>query len=654
MKVKTTAFFIVGIVALAVLLRLAGISYGLPLRLIADEPQFVFTALLMAQEKTIALPTQLPEFNKFLYNPPYLAYLFLPGFFVLRYVAEVSSITPYFVAARLLSIGAGALTVYLIYYIARQIFPQRRTAPLFAAWLLATSILAIAVSTTARHWSFSTLLGALGCAVLTIPRRPFSARYLAATVIAGIGMGVNPVLGALPIFAGAWGLLKEKLRIRELFSGWWLYAGIITFALLGALPWLIHPQGLRRIGIEDQGYAFTIGGFLSAPFAFLSPLIRSEPVLFFLAIAGLGALWQKERNLFWLLGGALFGYIALFYLGYQFEHRYLAPIIPLFALLGGFAAALLWERLRIKPGRGSAMVMGIILLIPFAVAVRFSHLLIKDDSRSRARAWFGTYVPEGSRVFVWAALTRLAAMPEAIGEAAALGAKLDIEDTNEYRFPQMDWGRRFRVLNLYSIQNPSFYERITSYACVREFDYLLMQETDAFAPAYEKEKIADLTRGAARLQSFGAADERYSVTGTQFTGFPWAFFHLRDFGPVITIYKLNREILCKNEAGAVRGILEEDGVVRAGSFGTHSIALDKRYNLHIRVLSEKEAAITLFTEDEFEKARKKEKAKPVALIKTSSAVISRVAAGRYALLVGSERHDIKYHISVAVDELIFR
>ncbi|MFY9462913.1 MAG: glycosyltransferase family 39 protein [Candidatus Sungiibacteriota bacterium] len=654
MKATILSFSIVCILVLASLLRLGGVSYGLPLRLIADEPQFILAAFLMAQEKTIILPTQLPDFNKLLYNPPYLAYLFLPAFFVLRYVAEVNSLTPYFVVARLFSISAGVLTVYLIYRITRQIFPKHKTAPLFAAWLLATSILAIAVSATARHWSFSTLLGVLGCAVLSIPRWPFSIRYLAAIVIAGIGMGINPILGALPIFAGAWYLLKEKGRIRELFSRWWLYAGIAIFAFLGALPWLLHPQGLRRIAIEDQGYAFTISGFLNAPFTFLFPFIQSEPVLFFLAIAGLGALWRKNRDLFWLLGGTILGYIMLFYLEYQFEHRYLAPIIPLFALLGGFAIALLWERLRMKPWWVNATVVGVILLIPFAVSVRFSSLLFRDDSRSNARAWFETHIKEGSHIFAWAALTRLAAMPEAVAETVALGAKLDTEDTNEYRFPQMNWGRRFRVLNLYNVRNQSFYEHIISYACAREFDYLLMQEADIFSPAYERGKIADLTRGATLLQSFGAAGERYSITGTKFEGSPWTLFRLREFGPLITIYRLNRETLCKSETNAVRDILEEAGIAPAGSFGAHRITLDKQYNLHMKVTSDKKATMMLFTEDNFEKARKKTDARPVALIETSSVVISRVAAGKYVLLVGSEQHDIKYRISVKVDGLIFR
>ena len=68
-----------GILALAALLRIAGIGHGLPLFVVDDEPPFVLAALKMLELKTL-LPAAHTEFQDFLYYPPYLAYLLLPFF----------------------------------------------------------------------------------------------------------------------------------------------------------------------------------------------------------------------------------------------------------------------------------------------------------------------------------------------------------------------------------------------------------------------------------------------------------------------------------------------------------------------------------------------------------------------------------------------
>ncbi len=68
------------LVGLAFLLRVAGISYGLPLTLIADEPPFILGALQMLQSHTL-VPSLHPElFKNILYYPPYLSYLYVLPF----------------------------------------------------------------------------------------------------------------------------------------------------------------------------------------------------------------------------------------------------------------------------------------------------------------------------------------------------------------------------------------------------------------------------------------------------------------------------------------------------------------------------------------------------------------------------------------------
>lgn len=50
-------WLLVRIILFGAILRFAGISYGLPLRLIADEPQFVLGAIQLVISKTLILPS---------------------------------------------------------------------------------------------------------------------------------------------------------------------------------------------------------------------------------------------------------------------------------------------------------------------------------------------------------------------------------------------------------------------------------------------------------------------------------------------------------------------------------------------------------------------------------------------------------------------
>ncbi|MBI2053272.1 MAG: glycosyltransferase family 39 protein [Candidatus Sungbacteria bacterium] len=93
--------------------------------------------------------------------------------------------------ARLISIATGLVTIWCVYQASRRLFPKDKSAALLSAYFLATSILAIAVSSSARHWPFAALLAMLGFALLVNSRREFARRYLWTAAIAGIGMGIK-------------------------------------------------------------------------------------------------------------------------------------------------------------------------------------------------------------------------------------------------------------------------------------------------------------------------------------------------------------------------------------------------------------------------------------------------------------------------------
>lgn len=58
---------LIAILLFTALIRMSGVFYGLPLRLIADEPQFVLGAIEMVQEKTLIPPFYLISRATFIY-----------------------------------------------------------------------------------------------------------------------------------------------------------------------------------------------------------------------------------------------------------------------------------------------------------------------------------------------------------------------------------------------------------------------------------------------------------------------------------------------------------------------------------------------------------------------------------------------------------
>lgn len=648
---KPSFVILVCIIAGAALLRLSGVSYGLPLRLVADEPQYVLAGLLMTQEGVLIPPSYLRDFDKLLYSPPHIIYLFLLPFWFLRYVVKTNTLTPYFIAARLISTGAGLLAIGFTYQAARRLWPEHKAPALFSAYFLATSILAIASSSSARHWPFAAMLAIFGFATLADSRRAFSGRYLRVAIIAGIGMGINQVVGALTAVATGWYFFVERGSARRLVSASWFYASIGVFAALTALPFLLFSQSLLGVGKKLWSYAPTLGGFFTAPAVFLAPMAKSEPVLFLFVLIGFAALWRVSRRLFWVLLAIIIGYAELFRLAYFFQHRFLAVIAPFLALIAGFGAAAVWEG---SPRRHWRSVMfGILLILPLMVSLRFSYMLFHGDSRALARAWFETHIPGGSRVIVWAHLMRLASERPAIREKAFIEGDRDIDDGNEYDFPNMPWGRRFHALNLYDIQTEAFYDNIVRYACAREYDYAIIQEASDFHPSRRRALVTQLVRGAERIRSFGASDEQYSTTATKFDGWPWTVFRLPEFGPPVSVYRLRRETLCQGQESAARTIFSGGQALEPEMARAHRFTLDKQYNVQIDISSDRPVTLLLFAENEFEAWQTGKPPRYIFRAEGAKEIVP-LEKGTYVLAVGASKAGAAYFLTLRTDELFFR
>lgn len=436
----------------ALLLRLWGVSYGLPLFLVNDETPHVYGALKMIELKTLIPALHAEEFRDVLYYPPLLSYFYLivlAPVIVIHYLASgmppldtyraMLALDPSFlwIAARAVMAAIGTLGIYLTYRIAQHLSGSRR-AGLLAAVFLALSFYHLQLSHNVRHWLPASVLlaflweRALAMRGGTPPLRSWLALGAVAGAAAG-GVNTAAAVGLIPPLAARLGRSggegwRQRLFSREVFIL------LAAFAASTLLLVALYPYGLTRAEGASGATADVAGRFatlaaksFSGWLEFLGRYMRTlwefETPLFLLSLAGMAFLWMR-RERFWV-GVTAFYVIAFFTLLYLFDDftaRGVVFVTPILAAFAGCAAHEIWRKLEIKklsaPYRQffNFLVSLFFFLVIFgwqlAVDLRYQWLLSRPDTRLVARQWLLSNLPADARVLMDAQYLRLPNTPE--------------------------------------------------------------------------------------------------------------------------------------------------------------------------------------------------------------------------------------------------
>jgi len=538
------------ILALAFIVRIAGINYGLPLWLAGDEPPFTTAALKMLELKTLLPVLHQEEFQPTLYFPPYLAYVYLIPFTILlgikyllfgssllefkNYIA--SDLSHFFIIARIINVALGTLTVWLVYKISKNIFKKEWPALLSAAFL-ALSILHIYLSFAARDWVPATFLFALATFFLTKPDTPLKKRVVLAAVISGAAFGVSPIAAFSMLFMLYWYLFYEKHSLLEAVKEKGLYICFFIFLALAAMSIAIYPYGFHLSSGNSIKESKSVYEFAVSIIQFFKPQLYSEPILIIFATIGLVFSCRKFRNFFWTALVYLFSYAGIFYFVFHYEQRFTIYVFPVLAILAGYG---LYSTTELLPRK--AFVVGFIslLLIPLAVSLRLDWLVLKNDSRIQARKWAESNLQTNTKIMVYAEMTRFASTKKAIKEQQALDpASLRQVDYAEMNFSENPRGyTNFHALNLYSVNNNGFYKNITDYARINDYKYLFLDPAYPPGNNARADQLKALTKKSVLVKSFGGAQKEYDLRDGNF-GNPLGLFKLESLGPKIDVYRLN-------------------------------------------------------------------------------------------------------------------
>ncbi len=552
------------ILLLALVLRVWGIGYGLPLFTQGDEPSLVSGALRMLQYKTL-VPALQPDAFRPLYYPPVIPYLLLPlimpALLVQYLVGGYESmgqfgqqvalhLVPVWLVSRLLIALMGVATVAVVYAIGRRLFD--RSAGLWAAALLATSFLHISLSHFVRHWVPATFAFSLVIlAAVTVYRVPSRRWYLLGGLFAGLAFGVSyiTVVGLVALFLAH--CFSHGCDWRRMLLDRWLWAARGLFIGLALTFIALHPQEFFRITTGEDSTATvakSLAGLVGEYGYHLRTLLNLEPVV--LVAAGLGVLFALARRQ-WrevsLIIATPVVYIAVLYLFFHSEVRYIALMLPLLVVAGGYALAQIARRL---PAPGVAGLAVLVLALPTLVAVSYDRLLTIPDTRQQATAWITQNVPKGSQIATWLSTFQLTPTRAAIERQRVLDASslreadralLDLP-SSVYPQPAYDLLR----VNLVRQQLPRDW---LAYLDEQEYEYLVVEswpwQEGYHLPEFSDPLSARVSLGTAQpVASFNQSlpDPNGNFYLPSITLLP-AFSRVESLGPTVTVYRLPAEPL---------------------------------------------------------------------------------------------------------------
>ena len=541
--VSRTEWVLVSILVLAALLRIAGIGYGLPQMVVSDEPPFTLTALQMLESRTL-IPALEPEaFRAVLLYPLYLSYVLLVPFSVIlsfKYAlfeggAELfratllGDLSAFFLAARLVSVALGVFSVYLLYRIAESLF-KSNAAALLSSFLLATSISHLSLSMVGRHWIPTMLIYLVVLFALTRSRWSFRRRYVLALTAAGIGMGFSTIsILSLPLIGIYYLVFDAVSPARTLADSRVFLGGGALFAGLAAIPLLLYRGGNAFLGSVSVYEPKSLLELVASPAVALSMHAFSETVLIALFLIGLAALITRIPRAAALIALWSLAYIATLYALFRFEARFMLPLVPFYALAGGYALSLVWSR-------RTAVIVCVVLLVPLAASLRVAELAVRNDTRSLAREWVLASLGPEDRVLVYVAGMRVPTSPEAVEELRALDLGL-VRQTDQADVIRGNEGAPHVLNNLSAIPaDDTFFRDLPTYARRERYEYLVLGPE--YAEGAARRALEEMTEEAELLERFEGFGRDMSVADSAFMRPLPELFARRNFGPTIEIYRL--------------------------------------------------------------------------------------------------------------------
>lgn len=384
-RLSTLAVPLAGLSAMVAAAILAGwgIGFGLPFLFRPDEEVVVGRAVRMAVEGSLD-----PLFSNW---PPLVFYVVALALKLTGNVMAAAGGDPSgaYLTGRVISAAAFVATVGLVFLGARRAYGD--AAGILAAFMTALSPLAVRQAHMGTIDGFETMLVASALLAGIVARRPRG--FALAGALCGLAAAAKFTGGLSLVFVLAMALQAElRLRLCAAAAG-----GAAVAFLLAGLVMFLHPtayaDGLAYLG--RRGFANDYGTSLGW---FYHPVVTLPFGLglgaYALALGGVAAALRRRGPVDLGLAAFVLAYLLLVGASREVFWRYLLPLIPALAILGGGLLPAIPRRLT-----GPALGIGLLLLLPSLWAsASGDRLLAATDTRRLAASWLQQNAPAGASI----------------------------------------------------------------------------------------------------------------------------------------------------------------------------------------------------------------------------------------------------------------
>ena len=427
-KPDASSVILVAVLALASLVRLIGIRFGLPYVFYPDESLIVNHAMAFGtgdlNPHFFIYPSLLMYVNFFVFGVIYVVGLVTGAFagaddFIRLFFTNA---TPFYLPGRLMSALSGIVSVWLVYKLGARIYTRR-------VGLVASAVLTFAV----LHVEFSHYVkthvpaGLLVVIALWLAWRIVEGKdTLRNYVLAGAASG----LAASTIYHAGFVLVSVILahvlrwsvarndngagRILDLRIGAAIAVSAVTFALTTPYALLDWPNFVSELTSTSK--LFQEGGFWEhGTFYPLTSLIPGFGMpLGIIVILGMGYVLLRRRAGDLVVASQPLFLVAFLMLFRVKEPHHMLIAYPALAILAGafLVESVEWlvRRNELRKGLAVVAVTLALIVLPAAESLRFGYEKSLPDTRVLAKRWIEGNIPEGSRIAMYSGKYYLGAL----------------------------------------------------------------------------------------------------------------------------------------------------------------------------------------------------------------------------------------------------
>ena len=415
-KLKPSRVLFPLVLLLALVLRLMGITYGLPGTFHPDEPHHINLAVYFGSGDLNPHVFKYPTLWMYVLSALYgVAFVFWSGFGFLHSVTDFSHLyiwnpTLFYLLARGLAASLGAASLFFVFLAGKKLMDE--SIGFFAALALAVSPPLVYFSHLAKP---DMLMIFFASAALYTASGYFKDGRRKEALWTGVLLGfalstqyTAILLVPLLFWAHLLRTLSQKKPLRDIFFSkdmLWGHLLLIAAFFIGSPFILLDHQTFLKDWSDIQAY----GGGNWAPnsahmgFGIISryaEILGPVPLGYLLLGAGLiGLFFMSPQTALFVSGALIWCGLALFRQNrMSVVINYLFCVSPFVALL----SAGTWATIR----RGTAskwvktIIAASLFFFPLRECIRIGTLFLAPDTRLEAKAWIEANIPTGSRLLV--------------------------------------------------------------------------------------------------------------------------------------------------------------------------------------------------------------------------------------------------------------